>query len=99
MPGCTGSVVDLANPRRSNISVPFIRRMAHRSDPVRREARYAFACEALSMALVWVTGSSGVGKSTVCALLKNRGELPVDADWQGYSHWLNRMSGQVLTNP
>jgi dephospho-CoA kinase len=32
------------------------------------------------MPLVWVTGSSGVGKSTVCALLKSRGELAVDAD-------------------
>ncbi len=25
----------------------------------------------------------GVGKSTVCALLKSRGELAVDADWEG----------------
>ena len=51
------------------------------------------------MPLVWVTGSSGVGKSTVCALLKSRGELAVDADWEGYSHWVDRKSGQVVTNP
>jgi len=51
------------------------------------------------MPLVWVTGSSGVGKSTVCALLKGRGELAVDADWEGYSQWVDRTSGQVVANP
>jgi hypothetical protein len=51
------------------------------------------------MPLVWVTGSSGVGKSTVCGLLKSRGELAVDADWKGYSHWVDRTTGQVVTNP
>jgi dephospho-CoA kinase len=51
------------------------------------------------MPLVWVTGSSGVGKSTVCALLKSRGELAVDADWEGYCHWFERTSGQVVINP
>jgi broad-specificity NMP kinase len=51
------------------------------------------------MPLVWVTGSSGVGKSTVCALLKSRGELAVDADWEGYSHWIDRTSGRSVTNP
>ena len=51
------------------------------------------------MPLVWVTGSSGVGKSTVYAPLKSRGELAVDADWEGYSHWVDRKSGRVVTNP
>jgi hypothetical protein len=51
------------------------------------------------MPLVWVTGSSGVGKSTVCALLKSRGELAVDADWEGYSHWVDRTSGELVANP
>jgi broad-specificity NMP kinase len=46
-----------------------------------------------------VTGTSGVGKSTVCELLKNRGELAVDADWEGYSHWVERTSGQIVTDP
>jgi hypothetical protein len=51
------------------------------------------------MPLVWVTGSSGVGKSTVCALLTSRGELAVDADFEGFSHWGDRTSGQIMTVP
>jgi hypothetical protein len=51
------------------------------------------------MPVVWVTGSSGVGKSTVCALLKSRGELAVDADWEEYSHWVDRRSGRIVTEP
>jgi len=51
------------------------------------------------MALVWVTGSSGAGKSTACALLKSRGELAVDADWEGYSYWVERTTGQIVTDP
>jgi hypothetical protein len=49
--------------------------------------------------LVWVTGVSGVGKSTVCALLKRRGQLALDADWEGYNHWVDRTSGQVAVDP
>lgn len=51
------------------------------------------------MPLVWVTGNSGVGKSTVCELLKSLGELAFDADWEGYSHWADRASGQVVADP
>ncbi len=51
------------------------------------------------MPLVWVTGNSGAGKSTVCALLKARGEYAVDADEEGYHHWADRTSGQVVTDP
>ncbi|MGH3611697.1 MAG: AAA family ATPase [Pseudonocardia sp.] len=51
------------------------------------------------MTLVWVTGNSGVGKSTVCTLLRARGELAVDADWDGYSHWEDRTTGQVAADP
>ncbi|WP_192582264.1 AAA family ATPase [Streptomyces triticiradicis] len=51
------------------------------------------------MPLVWVTGNSGVGKSTVCDLLKDRGESAVDADWEGYNHWVERTSGQVVVDP
>ncbi|WIX99999.1 hypothetical protein QRX60_39020 [Amycolatopsis mongoliensis] len=36
------------------------------------------------MPLVWVTGNAGVGRSAVCALLKSRGELAVDADRFGW---------------
>lgn len=63
----------------------------------RRGARRRhFLCDALPVPLVWVTGSSGVGKSTVCALLRSLGELAVDADWEGYNHWVDRTSGQVV---
>jgi AAA domain len=51
------------------------------------------------VSLVWVTGNSGVGKSTVCELLKNLGELAIDADWEGYSHWVDRTTGQPVTDP
>ena len=51
------------------------------------------------MALVWVTGNSGTGKSTVCAELKRRGGLAVDADWEGFSHWVDRGSGRVVAEP
>jgi hypothetical protein len=57
------------------------------------------ACDALPVPLVWVTGNSGVGKSTVCALLKSLGELAVDADWEGYNHWVDRASRQVVADP
>jgi hypothetical protein len=49
--------------------------------------------------LAWVTGNAGVGKSTVCALLNSLGELAVDADWEGYNHWVDRSSGQVVAEP
>ena len=51
------------------------------------------------MSLVWVTGTSGVGKSTVCTYLKSLGQLAVDADWEGYNHWVDRASGQVVVDP
>ena len=51
------------------------------------------------MPLMWVTGSPGVGKSTICALLKSRGELAVDADWEGHNHWVERTSGQIVADP
>jgi hypothetical protein len=49
--------------------------------------------------LVWVTGNAGAGKSTVCSLLKSKGELAVDADWDGYNHWVDRTSGLVVVDP
>ena len=51
------------------------------------------------MSLVWVTGNAGVGKSTICAALKDMGTLAVDADWDGYNHWVDRTSGQVVVDP
>ena len=51
------------------------------------------------MALVWVTGSPGVGKSAVCEVLKRRGELAVDADWEGCNFWVDRVTGEVVEHP
>jgi len=45
-----------------------------------------------------VTGNSGVGKSTICALLKSRGELAFDADSEGFNYWMDRESGQVVAD-
>jgi hypothetical protein len=56
-------------------------------------------CDDLSMPLVWITGSSGVGKSTACGILKRRGELAVDADFEGFSHWVDRTNGQIISDP
>lgn len=47
------------------------------------------------MSLVWVTGNSGSGKSTVCASLVRRGWTALDADEDGYSGWVDRVSGQI----
>jgi hypothetical protein len=41
---------------------------------------------------------SRVGKSTVCGLLKSRGELAVDADWEGCNHWVDRTNRQVVAD-
>jgi hypothetical protein len=49
--------------------------------------------------LVWVTGNAGAGKTTACEVLTSRGELAVEADWEGYSHWVDRTSGEVVTDP
>jgi hypothetical protein len=51
------------------------------------------------MPLVWVTGSAGVGKSSVCAVLKGRGEWSLDADWDGFNYWVDRATGEVRVNP
>lgn len=56
-------------------------------------------CDAVPVPLVWVTGNSGAGKSTVCAHLKGLGKLAADADWDGYSHWVDRVTGQVVADP
>lgn len=48
---------------------------------------------------MWVTGNSGAGKSTVCAELKRRGEHAIDTDWEGYNHWVDRVTGQVVVDP
>lgn len=55
--------------------------------------------DASKVPLVWITGASGAGKSTVCSLLKSKEELAVDADWEGFNQWVDRVSGQVVADP
>lgn len=47
------------------------------------------------MSLIWVTGSSGSGKSTVNNELKARGYLSYDVDNDGLARWTNLKSGFV----
>jgi hypothetical protein len=56
------------------------------------------SCQTSSVPLIWVTGNSGVGKSTVQRALTSRGELAIEADWEGYSQWVHRTSGQVVND-
>ncbi|MFJ8942993.1 AAA family ATPase [Streptomyces sp. NPDC102395] len=51
------------------------------------------------MTLVWVTGNSGTGKSTVCGRLRERGHVALDADEDGFSRWTDRADGKVVTDP
>jgi hypothetical protein len=51
------------------------------------------------MALVWVTGISGSGKSSICEVLRVQGHVSADADWEGYSHWVDRATGEVMLDP
>lgn len=49
--------------------------------------------------LVWITGNPGVGKSTVCERMRASGLRAVDADWDGYNHWVHRATGTVIDDP
>ena len=49
--------------------------------------------------LVRVTGVSGSGKSSVCEILKDQGRIAVDADWEGFSQWVHRLTGEAAVNP
>ncbi|MBQ0850849.1 hypothetical protein J8N05_22055 [Streptomyces sp. BH-SS-21] len=51
------------------------------------------------MTLVWVTGNSGAGKSTVGAVLRGRGHVALDADEDGFSRWIDRATGEVGVDP
>ncbi|MFD6284778.1 hypothetical protein [Streptomyces sp. NPDC060205] len=51
------------------------------------------------MALVWVTGNSGTGKSTVGGVLRARGHVSLDADEDGFSRWIDRATGEVVVDP
>jgi dephospho-CoA kinase len=45
------------------------------------------------MALIYITGLSGSGKSTVCKELIKRGYEAHDADSEGFNRWCNRKTG------
>ncbi len=51
------------------------------------------------MTLVWVTGNSGTGKSTVCESLRALGHVAFDADEDGFSRWVDRADGTVVVDP
>jgi hypothetical protein len=49
--------------------------------------------------LVWVTGISGAGKSTACQALKSIGIAAIDTDWDGFNHWIHRVTGEPVVDP
>ena len=51
------------------------------------------------VSLAWVTGVSGSGKSSVCKLLKDQGHIAIDADSEGFSQWVHRLTGESAVNP
>ncbi|MEU0031359.1 AAA family ATPase [Streptomyces sp. NPDC006335] len=51
------------------------------------------------MTVVWVTGNSGTGKSTVCGVLRTRGYVAADADEDGFCRWIDRAKGEIITDP
>jgi hypothetical protein len=51
------------------------------------------------MALIYVTGASGAGKSTVRAELQRRGYMAYDTDEDGLSRWFENRSGAEVSMP
>ncbi len=47
------------------------------------------------MALIYITGLAGSGKSTICEELKKRGFEAHDADKEGFNRWCNRITGRA----
>ncbi len=47
------------------------------------------------MSLIFITGVSGTGKSTVCQGLKSRGYEAYDVDDDGLGRWQNKESGYI----
>lgn len=48
---------------------------------------------------VLLTGMSGVGKSTIIRELAARGYKAIDADYDGWSHWVNMHTGLPVAPP
>ena len=51
------------------------------------------------MRLVWVTGISGAGKSTVCEVLKSIGVTAIDTDHDGFNEWVVTATGEPVVDP
>ena len=51
------------------------------------------------MHLVWITGISGAGKSTVCKVFESRGIAAIDTDWEGFNHWVDIETSQPVVHP
>lgn len=51
------------------------------------------------VSVVWVTGLSGTGKSSVCRALIAQGHTAFDADWDGFSRWVDRETGEPVDDP
>ncbi len=51
------------------------------------------------MRLVWVTGISGAGKSTVCQVLKSMGVAAIDTDGDGFNHWVDSVTLAPVVDP
>ena len=49
--------------------------------------------------LVWVTGLSGTGKSSVAVCLRELGYRSVDADDDGISGWRSHATGEIVPSP
>lgn len=49
--------------------------------------------------LVWVTGLSGTGKSSIAARLQELGHWSVDADDDGMSGWRSHETGEIVPSP
>lgn len=50
------------------------------------------------MALIYVTGISGAGKSAVCDALKARGYRAYDADRDGFKSWYEKSTDRLATD-
>src|SRR4051812_48584771 len=48
------------------------------------------------MALIYITGSPGTGKSTICTELQKRGYNALDE--HGFSFWFNRDTNELIEN-
>jgi AAA domain len=49
--------------------------------------------------LVWVTGISGAGKSTVCEVLKSKGVAAIDTDGDDFNQWVDLVTGEPVVAP